>query len=146
MIVPDINLLIYAYNDQATQHPAARKWWEDLLNGKTTVGLTWLAISGFIRISTHPRVLARPLPIADATAIVRQWLVHPPVRLLQPGRDFQNIFLESLERLGSGGNLTTDAQFAAFAIENQAELHSCDTDFMRFPGLRWRDPLKRAAS
>lgn len=142
MIIPDINLLIYAYNDQASEHAEAKAWWEALLNGKTPVGLTWLAISGFVRLMTHPRVLANPLPVMEAAAIVRGWLAQAPVRIIQPGLKFQEIFLRQLEQVGVGGNLTTDAQFAALAIEHQAELNSCDTDFERFAGLRWRNPLR----
>ena len=142
MIIPDINLLVYAYNDQAPQHAAAKAWWEDLLNGKTPVGLSWLAISGFIRLMTHPRVLAHPLAVAEVTTIVRSWLGQAPVRMLQPGSKFQEIFLRQLEQLGTAGNLTTDAQFAALAIEYQAELHSNDGDFSRFTGLRWVNPLR----
>ena len=37
----------------------------------------------------------------------------------------------------------TDAYLAALAIDYQAELHSCDTDFIRFPGLRWKNPLRK---
>ena len=144
MIIPDINLLIYAYNDQASQHAAAKVWWEDLLNGKTPVGLSWLAVCGFIRLMTHPRVLAQPMPVVEATTIVRSWLVQAPVRMLQPGSKFQDIFLRQLEQVGTAGNLTTDAQFAALAIEYQAELHSNDADFSRFPGLRWVNPLRSA--
>jgi toxin-antitoxin system PIN domain toxin len=146
MIIPDINLLIYAYNSEAPQHTAAKLWLESLLNGTTPVGLTWLAISGFIRIMTHPRVLARPMLTEDATRIARSWLARTPVRILNPAGAFGEIFLSNLERLGAAGNLTTDAQFAALAIEHQAELHSCDSDFSRFPGLHWRNPLKHAAS
>ncbi len=142
MIIPDINLLIYAYNDQASEHAEAKAWWEALLNEKTPVGLTWLAISGFIRLMTHPRVLANPLPVMQATTIVREWLSQTPVRIIQPGLKYQEIFLRQLEQVGVGGNLTTDAQLAALAIEHQAELHSCDADFGRFAGLRWRNPLR----
>lgn len=142
MIIPDINLLIYAYNDQAAQHAPAKVWWELLLNGKTPVGLSWPAISGFIRLMTHPRVLANPLPVVRATTIVRSWLVQAPVRMLQPGSKFPEIFLRQLEHVGTAGNLTTDAQLAALAIEYQAELHSCDDDFSRFAGLRWTNPLR----
>lgn len=146
MIIPDINLLIYAYNTEAPQHVAAKGWWEASLNGKTPVGLTWPAIAGFIRLMTHPRVLENPMPVDEAVQIVRTWLLQPPVRIVQAGVKFKDIFLLNLEQIGAGGNLTTDAQFAALAVENQAELHSCDGDFSRFPGLRWRNPLKRAGS
>ena len=141
MIVPDINLLIYAHNDQAPEHSRARAWWEAALNGKVAVGLPWISIGGFIRLMTHPRVLARPMDIHQAILHVRSWLVQPPVRILHPGSRFETLFFDYLAQLGSGGNLTTDAQLAALAVEHQAELHSCDVDFARFPGLRWVNPL-----
>lgn len=141
MIIPDINLLVYAHNDQAPEHAKARLWWEGLLNGKTPVGLPWLSISGFLRIMTHPRVLAQPMDIQQGIVHVREWLAQPPVRIVQPGTNFESLFLGYLARLGAGGNLTTNAQLAALAAEHQATLHSCDADFARFPGLRWHNPL-----
>ncbi len=141
MIVPDVNLLIYAHNDQAPEHERARAWWEAALNGRVAVGLPWISISGFIRLMTHPRVLAQPLDVHQAIFHVRSWLAQPPVRILHPGSKFEGLFLDYLAHLGSGGNLTTDAQLAALAVEHQAELQSCDFDFSRFPGLRWINPL-----
>lgn len=144
MIVPDVNLLVYAHNDQAPEHARARKWWEDCLNATVPVGIPWVAASGFLRIMTHPRVLLRPMTATAAVAHMRSWLEQPPVRLIQPGGKFADLFLGYLETVGSGGNLVTDAQLAALAVEHQAELHSADADFSRFPGLRWRNPLKMA--
>ena len=141
MIIPDINLLIYAHNDQALEHERARAWWEAALNGTVAVGLPWISISGFIRLMTHPRVLAQPLDVHQAIFHVRSWLAQPPVRILHPGSRFEGLFLDYLVHLGAGGNLTTDAQLAALAVEHQAELHSSDFDFSRFPGLRWTNPL-----
>jgi uncharacterized protein len=143
MIIPDINLLVYAHNERAPFHAKARVWWEGCLNGSDPVGLTWIAMGGFIRLMTHPRVLANPMTIAAAVGHVREWLLQPPVRVLHPGSRFADLFLDSLVALGSGGNLTTDAQLAAMAMEHQAELQSADADFSRFPGLRWRNPLVR---
>lgn len=142
MIIPDVNLLIYAHNDEAPQHTQARKWWEGLLNGLTPVGLSWITISGFIRLMTHPRILATPQEVPSTLGQVRGWLAQPPVRIVQPGSRFGQLCFDYLARLGTAGNLTTDAQLAALAVEHQAELHSNDTDFARFDGLRWRNPLK----
>lgn len=141
MIVPDVNLLIYAYNRDAPDHAAARGWWERLLNADDPVGLAWATALGFVRLMTHRAVLVTPLGPQQAIAHVRSWLAQPNVELLEPG----NRHLEILERLlvgiGTGGNLITDAHLAALAIEHQAELCSNDTDFGRFPGLRWHNPL-----
>mgnify|MGYP002632495566 CR=1 FL=1 len=143
MIVPDINLLVYAYNQGATEHERAKLWWEECLNGSTIIGLSWITAAGFIRLMTHPKVLTDPMPVKVAVGHVNVWMDQPPVRILNPGPRFSRLFFESLKHLGTGGNLTTDAQLAALAAENQAELHSADGDFSRFPGLRWKNPLKK---
>ncbi len=141
MIIPDINLLVYAHNDQAPLHAEAKMWWESLLNGRVPVGLPWIAVGGFIRLMTHPRVLKHPMEVERAVECVREWLEREPVRILHPGDRFGDLFLDFLTTIGTAGNLTTDAQFAALAVEHQAELHSNDADFLRFPGLRWKNPL-----
>jgi toxin-antitoxin system PIN domain toxin len=141
MIVPDTNLLVHAYNSESRVHVAARAWWEDLLNGTRPVGLAWVTMLGFIRIATHRQILARPLPPDVACASVRAWLIRPYVTVLYPGERHAEVLFGLLERLGAAGNLTTDAHLAALCIEHQAELHSTDADFARFPGLRWRNPV-----
>ncbi|HLA76975.1 MAG TPA: type II toxin-antitoxin system VapC family toxin [Vicinamibacteria bacterium] len=141
MIVPDINLLIHACNSESPVHAAAREWWEGLLNGVRPVGLAWVAVLGFVRISTHRQILTQPLPVGAACGRVRAWLARPYVSLLHPGERHAEILFGLLEQLGTGGNLTTDAHLAALAIEHQAELHSTDADFRRFAGLRWKNPV-----
>jgi predicted nucleic acid-binding protein len=90
---------------------------------------------------THPRVLANPMSVEAAVRHVRCWIEQPPLRILQPGARFSELFLGYLERHGCGGNLTTDTHLAALAVEYQAVLHSADADFSRFSGLRWKNPL-----
>ena len=141
MILPDINLLVHAYNSRSPVHDRARGWWEGLLNTTQPVGLSWAGMLGFIRISTHRQILANPLPVASACSHVRAWLAQPYVAILDPGARYAEILFGLLEALGTAGNLTTDAHLAALAIEHQAELHSTDADFSRFPGLRWTNPL-----
>lgn len=141
MIIPDVNLLIFAHNRDAPDHQAAKQWLMDLMRSGTPVGMPWIVISGFIRISTHPKLLKQPIHVEDAIGIARSWLARNNVRIIEPGSRFQDLFFIGLEKLGTAGNLTTDAYLAAIAIEHQAELQSCDTDFHRFPGLRWKNPL-----
>jgi hypothetical protein len=141
VILPDVNLLLHAYNSESPAHAAARAWWEGLLNGTRPVGLAWAVILGFIRIATHRQVLTNPLPVTTACAHARAWLAQPYVGLIDPGARHAEILFGLLESLGTSGNLTTDAHLAALAIEHQAELHSTDADFARFPGLRWANPL-----
>ena len=141
MIIPDVNLLIFAYNRDAQHHQSAKEWLQDLMRSGKPVGLPWVVISGFIRISTHPKLLKEPVTVEEAIGITRSWLASDNVRIIEPGSRFRDLFFVGIEKLGTAGNLTTDAYLAALAIEYQAELHSCDTDFHRFPGLRWRNPL-----
>jgi len=141
MIIPDINLLVYAYNAADPQHEAARAWWEGAVRGREPVGLPWIVAGGFIRLMTHPRVLESPMPVEEATRRVRSWLEHPNLLIVHPGKRFAGLFFGFLEKLGSGGNLATDAQLAALSVEHQTELNSCDSDFSRFAGLRWKNPL-----
>ncbi len=141
MIVPDINLLLYAHDSASRRHQAARAWWEALMNGTETVGLPWIAILGFIRISTHAKILDNPLDVGGACRRVRSWLDRPQTALIHPGTRHADILFGLIEVVGTAGNLTTDAHLAALAIEHQAEMHSTDADMARFPGLRWTNPL-----
>ena len=142
MIIPDINLLVYAYNSDAPEHARARNWWEESLSGIQPVGLPWLVALGYLRIMTSRRILARPLLSAEALLHIRSWLDQAPVHIIEPGPRHLDL-LESLTAAARvTGELTTDLHLAALAIENRAELHSNDADFGRFPGLRWINPLR----
>jgi len=141
LILPDVNLLVCAHDELAPLHVPARGWWEGLLGGRQTVFLPWAVVFGFVRLVTHPSVLREPLSPAAALQRVRSWLEQPRAELLEPGPKHLEIVARLFEATGVGGNLTTDTHLAALAIEHRCELHSNDTDFARFPGLRWRNPL-----
>ena len=141
MIVPDVNLLVYAYNSDAPLHVEARAWLQDLMKRGEAIGIPWAVSLGFVRIMTHPSVLREPLPPDRALDHVRSWLERDHVQVLDPGPRHLTILEDILGRLGVAGNLTTDAHIAATAIEYQWEVHTNDADFARFPGLRWRKPL-----
>ena len=141
MIVPDLNLLVYAYNDGAPRHLEARRWWEGLINGSDRVGVPWLVSTGFVRLMTHPGTLTSPVSPGEAIDHVSEWFRHPHVTPINPGTDHLTHVRRNLDAAGVGANLVTDAHIAALAIEYQAEVHSNDADFGRFPGLRWRNPL-----
>lgn len=141
MIVPDVNLLIYAHNDGTPYHTAARRWWEGLVNGEERVGIPWVVSTGFVRLMTHPRVLVNPATPTQAVDYVIEWFRLPHVMAINPGPDHLVHFRRNLLAAGVGANLVTDTHIAAVAMEYQAEVHSNDTDFSRFPGLRWRNPL-----
>jgi toxin-antitoxin system PIN domain toxin len=142
VIIVDINLLLYATFTTFKQHEAARTWFEGVLNGQDQVLLPAVSLFGFVRIATNPRVFDNPLRLEDALASVEAWLSQPHVHFLVPGPRHLELAFGLLRKLDAGKDLTTDVQLAALAIENQAVLCSNDTDFARFEGLRWENPLK----
>src|SRR5262245_17467054 len=129
MIIPDVNLLVYAHNKAAPFHAAARRWWEDLMTRQQPIGLPWAVTFGFVRLVTHVSVLANPLAPIDALARVRGWLAQPEVRVIEPGPRHLVIVEDLFRATGVAGSLTTDTHLAALAIEHQADLHSNDSDF-----------------
>ena len=146
MIIPDINLLLYAYDSDSPFHAKASAWWQRCLSGIEPVGMPLVVVFGFVRISTHARVFQNPLSPAEASEIVQSWLEQPVAQILEPGSDHLHQVLKLLGTVGTAGNLVTDAQIAALAIEYGAVLHTADADFLRFPTLRWFNPITRIAS
>ncbi len=141
MILPDANLLLYAYHPRAAQHERSRAWLEEILSGSDLVRFAWLTLGAFLRISTNPRAFEAPLTPAEAAAIVSSWLERPMAGILEPGEQYWTI-LRSLLRDGQAvGPLVMDAALAALAIEHGAKLCTTDGDFSRFPGLDWVNPL-----
>jgi len=141
MIVPDVNLLIYSYDTSSPHHAAAVAWLEERMNGGEEIGLATVVIFGFVRISTSSRVFRNPLSVAEATEKVESWLERPHVHVIEPSPHHVRDVLSLLADTGTAANLTTDAQIAALALQEKAVIHSNDTDFLRFPGVRLHNPL-----
>jgi toxin-antitoxin system PIN domain toxin len=141
VIVVDANLLLYAVNCDLPQHDAAREWWESVLSRNSSVGLAWVVVLAFLRISTHPRIFECPLSIEAATTYVDEWLTVPGVKPIAPGHQHWRILQPLLIQSGTGGNLSTDAHLAALAIEQGGMIYSADNDFKRFAGLIHVNPL-----
>ncbi len=137
----DANILLYAVDERSRAHATARSWLEAALNGSHRVGLPWQSLLAFVRIVTHPRALPVPLGPSEAWSFVADWLDAPAVWTPQPGRGYREI----LERLICGlelrGNVVSDAALAALAFEHGVAVVSADSDFARFRGLTWLNPL-----
>jgi uncharacterized protein len=142
MILPDVNVLVHAHNPDSAVHEPARHWWDECLSGPEGVGLAWAALLGFVRLTTNRRIVAYPFRVDDVMARVGSWLDLPHVHLVQPSDGHFTRLRAELERLGTAGNLTTDAHLAVLAMERGYVLYTTDTDFARFPGLRWVNPCK----
>lgn len=141
MVLVDVNLLVHAVNADSPHHAAARAWLDNLLQGAGPVALPWAVLTGFVRITTHPRILPHPLPLDEALKVMNQWLALPSVTVPHPTSRHAQEFEAACRGAAATGNLVTDAHLAALATEHGAELASCDADFAKFPGLRWFNPL-----
>ncbi len=141
MIIPDLNLLLYAYNAHVPQHAAARIWWEAAVNGEELIGIPYEVGFGFVRIATNRRLGAAAVSLETARRVVEQWHALPHTRpLVSSPRHFARVMELMTAAMASGGVLS-DAVLAAYAIENRAQLCTNDSDFSRFPGLEWHNPL-----
>ncbi|RLC23521.1 MAG: type II toxin-antitoxin system VapC family toxin [Deltaproteobacteria bacterium] len=141
MILVDANILLYAEDSLQSRHQQARAWWDGHLSGTGVVCLCWTVLSAFIRIGTNPRVFERPLSLEQALARVQSWLDQPCTRVVRPTERHWTVFKQVLTDGQAVANLVTDAHLAALAIEHGCELASTDSDFARFPKLKWRNPL-----
>jgi len=141
MILVDVNLLLYTTDELSVPHAVARKWWESQLSDTEPVCLCWPVINAFIRIGTNARLQRRPMTLAEATERVQSWLDQPCVRIIQPTENHWKIFQQMLRASNATANLVSDAHLAALAVEHNCILQSNDTDFARFRGLKWRNPI-----
>lgn len=141
MILPDVNVLIYAFRSDAARHMEYKEWLEAEVNGPAPYGVSPQVLSGFLRICTHPRIFVRPSTLDDAFAFCRALLEHPNATLLAPRDRHWSIFEVLCRDANATGNLLQDAWFAALAMESGCEWVTTDRDYARFDGLRWRTPF-----
>lgn len=137
----DANLLVYAHDSSARLHEPSLRWLADQLDGPARVGIPWQSIVAFMRLTTNPRVVTNPLDPARAWRHVESWFSSPVAWVPLPTERHGEIFGRYVVDLGLTANLVTDAHLAALTVEHGLELFSNDSDFARFPGLRWRNPL-----
>lgn len=141
MKVIDLNLLLYSINKDSAHHAKSKKWLDQVLNEDEVIGLPWIVILGFLRISTNPRIFKKALSPEIAVQILDEWKACTSVRTLHPGSEHWNILKRLISESGTAGNLTTDAHLAALTIECGAVLNTTDTDFGRFKYLNWINPI-----
>lgn len=141
MIIVDVNLLVYAVNEDAPEHRKAKAWLEAAISGTETIGLPWIVLLAFLRLTTRSGLFRNPLSVETAFDLVEAWLRQTSVTVPEPAARHLQTMRDLVSPLGLGGNLSSDAHLAALAIEHGAELCSSDNDFGRFNRLRWRNPL-----
>lgn len=140
MILVDANVLLYAVNESEPRNAEARDWLDGALGGGETVGLAWIVLLAFLRLSTKVGLFPRPLTVDEAIDRVRGWSSQPSAVAAEPTPAHLNVLGELLRGAGTGGNLVSDAHLAALAVEYRATVVSYDADFARFPGVSWHRP------
>lgn len=141
MRLVDASVLLPAVSPSLSHHEAARRALEDAINDERPVGLAWVVVNAFLRLTTKPGLFERPLAIDEAWELVDDWRGHPNVRIVQETEEHARLWSELLRAVGVGGDLTTDAWIAAIALAHGASVLTFDADFARFPGVRWETPL-----
>ena len=141
MILPDVNVLLYAFRADSVDHVRHRAWLDAVVNGDEAYGMSPQVLCSLARISTHPRIYVSPSRLKDAMAFARVVLEQPHCTVVQPGSRHFSIFEDLCGKAAANGNLVQDAWFAALAVESGCEWITTDGDFARFPGLRWRRPF-----
>ncbi len=146
MILPDVNILVYAHRADAPDHLLYRQWLEGVIQSGQPYGISDQVLSGFLRIATHPRIFPTPSPILSVLEFVSDLREQPNCRIIAPGARHWQIFTGLCKSQSATGNLVPDAWFAALAIESGCEWITADSDYEQFPGLRWRHPITGKAS
>jgi len=141
VILPDVNVLVYAYRPDAENHATYRNWLEGVVSGVTAYGMSPQVLASLIRLVTHPRVFKHPDPLADVLAFATALLDQPHCQIIEPGPRHWGIFTKLCRSANAYGNLVPDAWLAALAIESGCEWITNDRDYARFEGLQWRVPF-----
>src|SRR6266699_3100760 len=141
MILPDVNVLLYAFRRDSTRHADYRRWLDETINGEAAYGIASQTLASLVRISTHPGIFVNPSHLNEALAFCQAVLQSPHCSVVHPGPRHWDLFTDLCRRARATGNLVQDAWFAALAIEAGCEWVSTDRDYARFPGLRWREPF-----
>ena len=145
MLLPDVNVLVYAHVEDSTpDHPEYAEWLTRLATGPEPFALSLLVLAGFVRVATNQRIFDPPSTLDRSFAFVASLMARPTARVVGPGPDHPAIFERLCREAGATGKLVADAQHAAVAIEHGCTLVSADSDFNRFPSLRWQHPLRPA--
>ena len=140
MILADVNILVHAFRPDSADHRVCQSWLESVVNGDARYGVAPQALSGMIRVVTHPKVFANPSGVDDAIDFCNILLAQPNAVAIYPGERHWEIFTRLCVEADARGNLVPDAWFAALAIESGCEWVTLDRDYARFPSLKWRLP------
>ena len=136
MIFCDVNILVYAYRDDSSEHQFYREWLSELLNSQASFAVRDDIFSGFLRIVTHPKIFKTPSSFEQATEFVDVLRSHPGAVPILPNENHWEIFIGLCQETQASGNLIPDAYIAALAMGSGCSLATADLGFKRFKGLK----------
>jgi toxin-antitoxin system PIN domain toxin len=140
MILPDVNVLIYAFRQDTPRHSLCNTWLQEIVDSETNFGISPLTLSALVRVTTNPRSYKEPSTHEEAFRYCDYLLEASHCQLVEPRDRHWEIFERLCIETDTRGPLVTDAWFAALAIEWACEWITFDRDYARFPGLKWRVP------
>jgi len=140
MILPDVNVLIYAFRKEVPQYPVCRKWLDGVVLGDERFGLSPLALAAVVRVTTSRRSYPNPSSLGTSFGFCEDLLSQPHCQIVEPRERHWDIFKRLCIETDTRGPTVTDAWYAALAIEWGCEWITLDRDYARFPGLRWKVP------
>jgi toxin-antitoxin system PIN domain toxin len=141
VILPDVNVLIYAFRPEVPEYAVCRPWLDSVVLGAARFGISRLALAAVVRITTNRTTYPWPNSPEQAFAFCNNLLGQPHCQVVEPGERHWDIFQRLCMETATTGPRVTDAWFAALAIESGCEWITLDRDYARFPGLRWRAPV-----
>src|SRR3954469_17903697 len=141
MILPDVNVLVLAHRRDQDDHEQVRSWLEDEVNSDRPFALADVAVAGFLRIVTNPRIYERPSKLSTALDFVDGLVEQPTCVAVSAGPNHWDIFRRVLRAGDARANLVPDAHLGAIAIEHGATIATRDRGFARFGDVRWLDPV-----
>lgn len=141
MILPDVNVLLYAFRRDSAHHAVCKPWLDRIVAGDQPFGMAPLALSAVARIATNPRIFRSPSSLSEALAFCDNLLGQPHCEIVQPGERHWAIFKRLCTEADIRGPRVSDAWFAALAIEHACTWMTYDRDYARFPELDWQQPV-----
>ena len=141
MILPDVNVLIYAFRSDSVDHSNYKKWLEEVVNGVAAFGVAPQVLSSVVRVCTHPQIFKQPSDLRETLAFCNVILECPNATVILPQDRHWGIFQSLCIASRATGNLVADAWLAALAIESGCDWVTTDGDFARFKELKCRTPF-----
>jgi toxin-antitoxin system PIN domain toxin len=131
-MTPDVNVLVAAFRPDHPHHLSARAWLDDAVvqaaSGRASLMLLDTVVTGFLRITTNPKIFRETDPLQDVSDFIDSLLSCPSVQFQPHGATWPHLRQVCLAQQATG-NLITDAWIAATVMQSGETLCTFDRDF-----------------